>query len=88
MSQACAPSSTISPQDVSRARVAALFDRYDATVLPRLPGKRAEALDATVYALAARQLVGMSLDRREADLASVTLPEKAPAVIKSAWLNR
>ncbi len=27
-------------------------------------GKRAETLDATVYALAARQLVGMSLDRR------------------------
>jgi phage terminase large subunit GpA-like protein len=54
----------------------------------RIPGKRAETLDATVYALAARQLVGMNLDRREEELASVTLPKKAPSVIKSAWLNR
>ena len=54
----------------------------------RIQGQRAETLDATVYALAARQLVGMGLDRREEELASVTLPKKPVTVIKSAWLNR
>ena len=54
----------------------------------RIPGKRAETLDSTCYALAARQLIGMNLDRREEELASVTMPKKPPAVIKSAWLNR
>ncbi len=54
----------------------------------RIPGKRAETLDATVYGLAARQLLNMSLDQREADLASPAAPAaRVPTVIKSAWLE-
>lgn len=55
----------------------------------RIPGKRAEALDCLVYGLAARQLVTVNLDRREAELASVTaLAPSIPLAIKSKWMDR
>ena len=54
----------------------------------RIVGKRAEALDTTVYGMAARALVGVAVDRREAEVASVTGPEKRATVIKSKWLER
>lgn len=54
----------------------------------RIKGKRAETLDATCYAWAARQLIGVNMERRAEELASAAEPKKAPAVIKSAWLNR
>lgn len=53
----------------------------------RKPGLQAEALDCMVYATAARQLVKADLDRRESELASVTLPEAPRAVIRSKWLS-
>jgi len=53
----------------------------------RIPGKRAEALDCLVYGLAARQLVTVNLDRREAELASVAaLPSGLPPVVRSKWM--
>ena len=54
----------------------------------RIKGKRAETLDATVYALAARQLIGQRLDLRQAELASKAARKPSPAIIRSAWLNR
>ncbi len=55
----------------------------------RKPGVRAEALDCTVYAFAARHLVTVSLDRREEELSAVTvLPPVASPVIRSRWLGR
>jgi phage terminase large subunit GpA-like protein len=54
----------------------------------RIPGRRAEALDSTVYAMAARSLVNMDLGRREAELSSVDMPAAPKTVIRSAWLNR
>jgi phage terminase large subunit GpA-like protein len=54
----------------------------------RIPGKRAEALDCVVYALAARALVGITVDRREAELESVTMQKKSPAVVRSRWLEQ
>lgn len=55
----------------------------------RIPGKRAETLDATVYAIAARSLIGTSADRREADVASAAAPAPAmPPVIRSKWMTR
>ena len=74
-------------QLTSERRVVRYFKGQPVRRFERIPGKRAETLDATVYALAARQLIGMNLDRREEELASVTLPKKPPAVIKSKWLN-
>ncbi|MFP7570405.1 phage terminase large subunit family protein [Marivita sp. S2033] len=53
----------------------------------RIKGKRAETLDATVYAWAARSLVGMNLDRREDELASRAAPKKAATVVRSKWLS-
>lgn len=54
----------------------------------RIKGKRAEALDATVYAWAARQLIGQKIEARAAELASPAAPVKPKRVIRSAWLDR
>lgn len=54
----------------------------------RKPGMRAEALDCTVYGFAARFLVSVDLDRRQAELASDRPPISPPTVIRSAWLDR
>lgn len=54
----------------------------------RIPGRRAECLDATIYALAAKNLLSMSLDRREAELASAAAPKPAaPVIVRSKWLT-
>lgn len=53
----------------------------------RIPGKRAEALDALVYAYAARQAVTISFDQRASELAAVPMPV-APAIIRSEWMRR
>jgi phage terminase large subunit GpA-like protein len=53
----------------------------------RVKGKRAETLDATVYAWAARQIVGQNLDRREVELETKAAPQRAPQVVKSRWLS-
>jgi len=54
----------------------------------RIPGKRAEALDATIYAWAARSLVGINLDSREAQLSSPAAPKPAPRVTQSSFMQR
>ena len=54
----------------------------------RIPGRRAEALDCLVYALAVRHAVTADLDRRADELSSPAAPVARPVVIKSAWLNR
>ncbi|MDO5630529.1 MAG: phage terminase large subunit family protein [Paracoccus sp. (in: a-proteobacteria)] len=54
----------------------------------RLPGRRAEVWDCCVYAVAAKSLVQINMDRRADELASAAAPKKQPAVIKSAWLSR
>ena len=54
----------------------------------RIKGKRAETLDATVYAWAARQLIGQRLELRQAELSSAAAPKKPPRVIKSEWMSR
>ncbi|SIN74340.1 phage terminase large subunit family protein [Vannielia litorea] len=53
-----------------------------------ISGRRNEALDTLVYSYAARGLVGLDVERREADLASVTGGEKRARVIRSNWLGR
>lgn len=54
----------------------------------RIPGRRAETLDACVYAWSARSLIGMNLDRRAEELTSAAAPPPRPTVVRSAWLNR
>lgn len=48
---------------------------------------RAESLDATVYAMAVRQLVGVNLTTRENELRQVAAP-KTPTVIRSKFMER
>lgn len=54
----------------------------------QLGGRRVEAWDCAVYCLAARALVTMDMDARVAELSSEKAPRKAPAVIRSKWLER
>lgn len=57
-------------------------------VWERITGRRAESLDCMVYALAVRPLVGVDLERREAEDSTKAAPTKTPPVVKSAWMNR
>lgn len=54
----------------------------------RIPGRRAESLDAVIYGLAVRGLVSANLDRREEEVASETVVPKKPNVVRSSWLER
>jgi len=53
----------------------------------RIPGRDAESLDCVVYGIAVRSLITANHDVREEQLASVTMPKKAPTVVKSSWLG-
>ncbi|MEX6507448.1 phage terminase large subunit family protein [Jiella sp. M17.18] len=53
----------------------------------RKPGRAAEALDCTVYAFAARQVVPSNFDNRAAELAEEPRAPTRPRVIKSRWME-
>jgi phage terminase large subunit GpA-like protein len=53
-----------------------------------ISGRRNEALDTLTYSYAARGLVGVDMERRADDLASVTGPTKPSMVVKSKWLSK
>jgi phage terminase large subunit GpA-like protein len=53
----------------------------------RIPGRRAESLDALVYAHAARQAVTINFDQRASELAAAPVPPP-PRVIRSEWMQR
>ena len=55
----------------------------------RIPGRRAEALDCLVYAMAARQIINPDWSARRAELAQDAPPpvRKAP-VLASSWMQR
>lgn len=53
----------------------------------RIPGRRAEALDALVYAYAARQAMQVNFDQRASELAATPIPPP-PRVIRSEWMSR
>lgn len=75
-------------QLTSERRVVRYFKGQPIRRFERIPGKRAEALDSVCYALAARTLVGADLDRREAEVQAVTMPQKPATVSRSKWLGR
>lgn len=56
----------------------------------RIPGRRAEALDAVIYAMAARALFQINPDDRRAALSRAEVPPAAPqrAVLRSRWMTR
>ncbi|MDQ0315516.1 phage terminase large subunit family protein [Amorphus orientalis] len=54
----------------------------------RKPGRQAEALDCTVYAFAARQVIPNSFDSRTAELRREPRVPSRPRVIKSSWLEK
>jgi len=63
----------------SRGRPAPLFER--------IPGRRAEALDALVYATSAREGVAIALDAREQALCLNPVSAPRPNIIRSKWLD-
>jgi phage terminase large subunit GpA-like protein len=57
----------------------------------RIPGKRAESLDALVYAMAARAALNLgtaAFDQREFELSQPVVEAPPPPVIRSAWMER
>lgn len=54
----------------------------------RIAGRRAEALDGTVYAFAARSACPVQLDARAAELAQSVPPAGRPEVYRSAFMAR
>jgi phage terminase large subunit GpA-like protein len=52
----------------------------------RIPGRRAECLDATIYALAAKGLVNLDFTRRENELRGLA-SAPMPTVFKSKWMQ-
>jgi phage terminase large subunit GpA-like protein len=57
-------------------------------VFERIMGRRAEALDCVVYALAVRNLVKVDLERRGNELRGVANAANVPTVFRSAWMQR
>ncbi len=53
-----------------------------------VPGRRAEALDCAVYALAARAMVGTAPSRRADELTGHAPLPARPIVVRSRWLER
>lgn len=54
----------------------------------RIPGRRAEALDAVVYGIAARQVLVANWDQRLLDLSRPDAPQAAaPRVSRSRWMR-
>lgn len=74
-------------QLVSERRVVRYSRGVPQARFERIPGRRAEALDAFNYAMAARQIIGGSLDRREAEVSTPAALKKAPMVSRSKWLS-
>ncbi|MDP3493002.1 MAG: phage terminase large subunit family protein [Hyphomonadaceae bacterium] len=54
----------------------------------RIMGRRAEALDCVVYALAVRNLVKVDLERRGNELRGVAEAPRIPNVVRSQWMER
>lgn len=55
----------------------------------RIPGRRAEALDCLVYAVAARNMIRPDWDARRQELATPDQPRrKAGPVLESSWMKR
>lgn len=55
----------------------------------RIPGRRAEALDCLIYAMAARHIVNVNYDDRRAELATASAPAARPVpVLTSSWMRR
>ncbi len=71
----------------SERRVVKYSHGAPTAVWERIPGRRAEALDAYVYASAVRNLVGVDLTARADELGAVAPPPKPVAVVRSKWLT-
>jgi phage terminase large subunit GpA-like protein len=81
-------------EQIASERVVVRYSRgQPVRLFERIPGKRAEALDAITYATAARAALGtINFDAREQALRNAAplppTPPRRPAVIRSAWLDR
>jgi phage terminase large subunit GpA-like protein len=85
-------SNTLEPryyEEVASERCVVRYKRgVPARQWERISSKRAECLDATVYALAVRGIVPTNLDRREEELSSVGAVPRVSPVVRSKWMTR
>lgn len=85
-------SNTLSPewfeQLTSERRVLRYSRGQPVRLFERIMGRRAEALDCVVYALAVRNLVKVDLERRGNELRGVAEAPRIPTVVRSQWMER
>lgn len=75
-------------QVASERRVLRYFKGQPVRRFERIPGRRAEALDCLVYALASRHALNPNFDAREVEMATVAATKNASSpIIKSRWLG-
>jgi len=74
-------------QLASERRVVRVVGGQPKARFERIPGRRAEALDCTVYALAARHVLATNWTGRAEELKGAPQPKPAPRVIPSAWMS-
>lgn len=75
-------------QLASERRVVRYRSGCPVPVFERIPGRRAEALDSVIYAMAVRGLVKADLVRRENELRAIISTPAIRAVIRSVWMDR
>lgn len=74
-------------QLASERRVVRMVGGQPKARFERIPGRRAEALDTVVYALAARSVLAMNWTSRSEELKGAPAPKPAPRVIRSRWMG-
>ncbi len=75
-------------QLTSERRTVRYFRGQPVRRFERIPGRRAEALDCTVYAFAARHALTLNWGMREEELNGAPATKLVPAVMRSTWLGR
>lgn len=75
-------------QLVSERRVMRMRHGRPTPCFERIKGRRAETLDATVYAWAVRNMIQISEDGRRAELSSPGAVPAKPLIHQSKWLSR
>ncbi|MGV8832547.1 MAG: phage terminase large subunit family protein [Devosia sp.] len=74
-------------QFLSERKTLKYISKRPVTRWERIPGRQAEALDATVYAFAARQVIPANYDARAADLREEVRPVPKVNRIESDWMK-
>lgn len=71
----------------SERRVVRMVGGQPKARFERIPGRRAEALDCVIYAMAARHVLAMNWTGRAEELKGAPAAKPAPRIIRSSWMD-